>query len=305
MAAASNPAIEKLFAEFSEKIPEHELEILLESAFHRAFPDRPRLTRQQLHSGVVLPEGGWITQARLWAEKRFAARVPLQHLTREQNFFGRYFEVGPEVLIPRPETEVLVERVLAWISSCGGASLLGADIGTGSGVIPITCLLESGPGLRMVATEASPEALRRAQDNSRVLGVSGETIAWISPRDERDVTASLQEWVARAGRKLDFLVSNPPYLRRDRDEVDEEVENFEPSLALFAPEQDPLFYYREISRSAHLLLRAGGRVFLELPHERADEIRRLFEAGFDEVRILPDLAGKSRVLEAKLNAWTR
>jgi release factor glutamine methyltransferase len=305
MKAAANASLAKFFADFSGKIPEHELEMLLEAAFHREFPARPRLARQQIHSGAALPEGDWITQARLWADKRVATRVPLQQLTREQNFYGRYFEVGCEVLIPRPETEVLVERVLSWISASRGAALLGADIGTGSGIIPITLVLESGPALRMLATEVSPEALRRAQDNARSLGVSAGAISWITPRDTADVTNSLLEWIERSQRKLDFLVSNPPYLCRDRSEVEEDVEQYEPALALFAPEEDPIFYYREISRAARDVVKAGGMIFLELPHERADEIRQLFDRGFEDVRILPDLAGKSRVLEAKLSPWTR
>ena len=305
MAASTNFAIVQFFTDFSEKLPMHELEMLLEAAYHREFPDLPRLSGHQIRSGAVRSEGAWVTQARIWAEKRLVARVPLQHLTREQNFYGRYFEVGPEVLIPRPETEVLVESVLGWISAKRDAALVGAEIGMGSGVIAITLALEAGTGLQLLATEVSPEALRRAQDNAKHLGVPAEAITWIASRDESDVVESLLEWVGRSRRKLDFLVSNPPYLRRDRDEVDEEVENFEPPLALFAPEGDPLFYYREVSRSAHLLVKAGGSVFLELPHERADEIRGLFGDGFESVRILPDLAGKSRILEAKLNAWTR
>jgi release factor glutamine methyltransferase len=305
MTVPANASLANFFSDFSGKLPEHELEMLLEASFHREFPERPRLTRQQLHSGATLPEGAWITQARLWAEKRLVSRVPLQQLTREQNFYGRYFGVGAEVLIPRPETEVLVEQVLSWLSTARGVAQLGADVGTGSGIIPITLILEAGDGLKMLATEVSPEALRRAQDNALQLGIPMEAICWITPRDTTDVTGSLLEWIERSKGRLDFLVSNPPYLKRDRGEVDEAVEEYEPALALFAPEGDPLFYYRQISRSARDLLKPGGKVFLELPHERADEIRRLFGEGFEDVRIIPDLAGKSRVLEAKLGPWTR
>ena len=304
MSPDQNQALQKFFSDFNGRLPAHELEILLEAAFHQEFPDRARLDRRQLYSGEPLPGTQWVTQARIWAQKRISPGVPLQHLTQEQNFYGRYFEVGPEVLIPRPETEVLVECVLSWLRSRAG-TCIGADIGTGSGVIAVTLILEAGPDLRMLATEASPESLRRAQDNARVLGVSTDAISWLAVRNEDDVVGPLVEWVGRERRLLDFVVSNPPYLRRDPAEVDEQVERSEPALALFAPESDPLFYYREIARGARQFLKPGGMLFLEIPHERAEAIRALFGEGFEELRILPDLAGKSRVLEAKLLPWTR
>lgn len=296
--------IQKFFDDYAGKIPEHELEILLEAAFHHEFPTIRRLQRPQLRSGESLPGSEWITQARIWAEKRIQAGVPLQHLTREQCFFGHYFEVGPEVLIPRPETEVLVERVLGWLRSFSGMALFGADLGTGSGVIPISLLLESAPGLRMLATESSPEALRRAQDNALRLGVESGII-WLAVEESSDVLGRVREWCDRGQRKLDFLVSNPPYLLRDATEVEAEVARFEPPQALFAPESDPLFYYRKIAEEASAVLRKGGRLFLEVPHERADQIQSLFFRRFENVEIHPDLTGKSRILEAELTAWTR
>ena len=305
MRVAENTLLQKFFEDFSGKLPSHELEILLEASFHREFPERQRLNRQQIYSSESLPGVTWLTQARIWAEKRVGLGIPLQHLTGEQNFYGRYFEVGPEVLIPRPETEVLVERVLSWLTASGVSSLLGVDIGTGSGVIPITLLLERQSQLRMLTSEASPEALRRAQANARMLGVSEDRISWVFVKEIEKVIEPILEWTMRTGCMMDFLVSNPPYLRRDSCEVETEVESFEPSSALFPPIPDALFYYREISRGAHQVLKVGGMVFLEIPHERADQIRELFSAQFEDIRITSDLAGKSRVLEAKLKPWIR
>ena len=305
MSDSKNPSLQNFFSDYSGKLPEHELELFLEAAFHQRFPDRVRLQRQQLYSGEALPDGDWIIQARIWAEKRLVAKVPLQHLTREQNFFGRYFEVGPEVLIPRPETEVLVNVVLEWLRAQQRGTVWGADIGAGSGIIPITILLESAPGLRMFATEVSPEALRRAQENASQLGVSGDSLIWIQPKDPSDVTTTLQGRIGGEAGKVDFLVSNPPYLRRDSIEVEESVERSEPAQALFAPDEDLLFYYRQIARAAPQLVASGGMVFLEIPHERSRQIRELFVQGFDDVRVIPDLAGRARVLEARVSQWTR
>lgn len=299
MSHSSSGLVQEFFQDFSKKLPIHELEILLESAFHREFPLLDRLDRQQLYSGEFLPGSSWVTQARLWAEKRLLSGVPIQHLTREQCFFGRYFEVGPEVLIPRPETEILVAHVLQWLSRQQGVDVFwGAEIGTGSGIIPLTLALESGCRVKMTATELSEDALRCAQRNADRFQGSRDAIEWISIRSDQDVLDSLQLVVKQRHRPFDFLVSNPPYLINTPDEVDPDVERFEPAGALFAPVADALFYYREIASHAHRVVRPGGRVFLEIPHERQKEIQSLFQEFFEEVRIFSDLAGKSRVLEA-------
>ena len=299
--------LKKFLEDYSQKLPPHELEILLESAFHQAFPEQPRLERQQIYSVEELPDGEWITQARIWAEKRLLAKVPLQHLTREQCFFGRYFEVGPEVLIPRPETEVLVETVLSRIKRTSDYPMqVGAEVGTGSGIIPITLLKESSKLKQMVATELSEDARFRAKKNASQNAVPKEALTWLSVSDSSHVLQPLLTWQKSSRVVFDFLVSNPPYLRDDPNEVEEEVSRWEPPHALFAPEGDPLFFYREMAQGAHLLLRSGAWVFLEIPHERADNIVRLFLShSFSEVRILPDLTGKSRILEARLDSWTK
>ncbi|MBU6376703.1 MAG: peptide chain release factor N(5)-glutamine methyltransferase [Bdellovibrionales bacterium] len=297
--------MQNFFSDFSGKLPDHELELLLESAFHRRFPNSPRLSRQMIYSEDFSSDLDWVTQARIWAEKRLSSRVPLQHLTREQNFFGRYFEVGPEVLIPRPETEVLMESVLHWIGQENRGVVFGAEIGTGSGIIPITLALESRSVLRFLATELSPEALRRAQDNAKLLGLSSDAITWIKIQDRSDVTSTLLQWVQRSSKKLDFLISNPPYLKEGFGETEDQVEKFEPSEALFAPEHDPLFYYRAVASAASSLVEPGGMIFLEIPHERAQSIADLFGDGFEAVRVIPDLTGKSRVLQAKVSVWMK
>ncbi|NDD90498.1 HemK family protein methyltransferase [bacterium] len=305
MSSYKSVVMQHFFSDFSGKLPAHELELLLESAFHRRFPDSPRLNRQMIYSDDFSSDLDWVTQARIWAEKRLSSRVPIQHLTREQNFFGRYFEVGPEVLIPRPETEVLMESVLNWLGQENRGVVFGAEIGTGSGIIPITLALESRSVLQILATELSPEGLRRAQDNANHLGLSPDAITWIKIQDRSDVTSTLLQWVERSSKKLNFLVSNPPYLKQGFGEAEEQVEKFEPAEALFAPEQDPLFYYRAIAGAASSLMEPGGMVFLEIPHERAQAISELFSIGFESVRVIPDLTGKSRVLEAKVGVWTK
>jgi len=298
--------LKDLFKDFGGKLPQHELEMLLEAAFHQEFPLRERLNRRQLYSGEELPQGQWLTQARIWAEKRLLARVPLQHLTRDQCFFGRYFEVGPEVLIPRPETEVLVDRAITSLRPlCRTGECRGVEIGAGSGAISITLALELGETLHMVSTEVSEESWERARANASKFDLNTERVDWMKLSDPDDVMTSLRDQVQILGRPFDFLITNPPYLLDSSLEVDEEVAMSEPRLALFAPEGDPLFYYREIAEHARAVLKPGGWVFLEIPHERAEEIRSLFESDFEQIQILPDLAGRSRVLEAKLTVWTK
>ena len=177
--------------------------------------------------------------------------------------------------------------------------LKGAEIGLGSGAISITLLAELGLGLSMVGSELEAPALGLALRNAERHGVVGR-LEGVSVEDAKKV---LEPLVARG--PFDFLVSNPPYLARDSAEVEAEVLRFEPASALFAPEGDLLYFYREIARGAVNLLKPGGVVWLEVPHERAHAIEALFlepGSGFGQVRLLKDLAGRDRVLEARLSA---
>jgi release factor glutamine methyltransferase len=289
----------ELLSAYRAELPEHEIEMLLEAAYAAAHPDRPRPVRAQLH-GLIggIEAGQWLIQAEEWIARRIREKIPVQHLTQEAHFHGRILDVGPEVLLPRPETEALVDIMLAelkgWPSS---GPIRGAEIGLGSGAISITLLSELGSSLLMVGSELEAPALRLALRNAERHGVAGR-LEGLAVQDARRVLEPL------AGRgPFDFLVSNPPYLARDSAEVQDEVSRFEPAAALFAPEGDLLYFYREIARGAVNLLKPGGIVWLEVPHERASLIEELFKApgsGFGRVSLLKDLAGRDRILRARV-----
>lgn len=213
----------------------------------------------------------------------------LQHLTGRQAFRNHEYEVGPDVLVPRPETEQLVEEVFVRLKREAG--LKGLEIGIGSGVIS-TELLSEIPELSMVATEVSPVAFRRAKSNARrILGY------WRAEKrlDLRLVAGPTRIYeVLDEREQFDFLVSNPPYLT-GKDPVEAEVKAHEPGVALFAPESDAVYFYRAFADRADLFLKPGGFIACEIPSERSDEIQKLFRSRW-KVEIVRDLAGRERVL---------
>lgn len=237
----------------------------------------------------------------VWAQAR-AAGKPLEHLTRSRQFLDHVYEVGPEVLIPRPETEVLARAAMERLEASKPA--LGLEIGLGSGVLSIE-LLSRFPGLRMLATELSSRARGLARRNAeRILGSSGGSsggaLRILEPAGPLDVIETLAGELSRSGfAGADFLISNPPYLAGVAEAEKEVLEN-EPHEALFASHPDPSFFYSEIARKGAALLKAEGWLFLELPHERAELIGEMFrDRGWSGVEILKDLAGRGRVLVAR------
>lgn len=250
--------------------------------------------------------GDWLALAGAWAHERMDRGTPVQHLTGEACFYGRFFACGPAVLIPRPETEVLVESALREIGSSSATAITGAEIGIGSGIISITLLLEHRGLLAMVASEISSDATQVALQNASRFGVTAGQLS--IQKSDGEVWEPLLSGRPPGG--FDFLVSNPPYLMSGGDasvgEVESGVAEYEPHQALFAPAGDPTFFYRRIAEGAPRLLRPGGWVWLEIPHERADEIASIFERydpglglRFVKVRVIKDLTGRPRVLAAQ------
>jgi len=227
---------------------------------------------------------------------------PLQHLTGFQVFLDHEYEVGPEVLIPRPETEVLLIAAVAELASKQITPKLGLEIGLGSGILSIE-LLARYPELFMVATEYSQTAYDRAQKNAEKIlgtGLSGvQRLSAVRVEDSLQVWEPFQKILPSAETRADFLISNPPYLTQG-DSIDEDVLKFEPHEALFSPTQDPLFFYRAIADKAGAFIKEEGYVFAEMPHERASEIVALFPTPLWNVEILPDLNQRDRVLIARL-----
>lgn len=218
----------------------------------------------------------------------------LQHLSGFQTFLNHEYEVGPDVLIPRPETEVLVAHAIEELAIHYREPVSGIEIGTGSGAISIELLVRFKM-LHINASELTPEAEKRALSNAaRILGVQAARFQIRRAANSKDV------WGAFDVKKpAQFLISNPPYLAGQH-EADAEVHAHEPAAALYAPTEDPLHFYREIAREAVNYLIPGAPIFLEIPHERSGEINNLFSSALWDVKILKDLNQRDRVLSAKL-----
>ncbi len=218
---------------------------------------------------------------------RRANREPLQYALGTQEFCGLKFEVAPAVLIPRPETEGLVDLISRL--PLGKRPVI-ADVGTGSGCIALS-LAHRLPQAALFATDCSAEALRVARRNAQRLGAAGQ-VTFL----EGDLLAPL---VAQglAGR-ADIIVSNPPYIaEREWDSLQPEVRLFEPRVAL-AGGEDGLAVYRRLVPEAADVLRAGGWLIMEIGQGQAESVRAFIEATgrYGTVDIRPDPAGIERVV---------
>ncbi len=234
----------------------------------------------------------------LLLERRIAGE-PVQYLTGRQEFWGLDFEVNPDVLIPRPETEHLIEVALERLGPRRhSSSLRVADVGTGSGCVAIALAREL-PGAHFVAIDLSPAALRTAARNAARHEVS-HRIRFV----QGDLLAPLQGEIAAGAPRVDLVVSNPPYIGlREAASLPREVREHEPHSALFAGETGNELYAPLLSQSAAILL-PGGFVALELGHLSLDPVRSLLEGGppwcaFAAAR---DLAGIPRVASAERSA---
>ena len=212
---------------------------------------------------------------------------PVQYVLGETEFYGLPFKVSPAVLIPRQETEELVQKVA---QRYAGKHVKIWDVGTGSGCIAVT-LAKLLTDALVFATDISEDALKVARRNAESNGV-GVTFA---RHDMRDT-----ERLPFGDTCFDVIVSNPPYIpASDRATMHRNVTDYEPSLALFVPDDDKLWCYRALARLAQQTLVPNGRLFAETYHDFHDELTELFhQHGFKDVRSLKDLNGRLRFVEA-------
>lgn len=211
--------------------------------------------------------------------------IPLQHLTGEQEFMGLTFVVNKHVLIPRQDTECLVEIVLKHLHD--GMHIL--DMCTGSGCILIS-LLHYSNDCCGVGVDLSEDALKVAKENADRLGNN-------SISDTMDITFVHSNLFEKVDGKFDIIVSNPPYIKTEViDTLMPEVKNFEPIMALDGTE-DGLFFYRKIIAEAKAFLHRGGQLFFEIGYDQGDEVSNLMlDAGYVDVEVSKDLAGLDRVV---------
>ena len=228
------------------------------------------------HPDVTLTEPQLIHFNELLARR--AKHEPMQYILGEQEFYGLSFLVTPEVLIPRPETEHLVEAALACLPLDQAARV--ADVGTGSGAIAVA-LADARPALQVTALDLSPPALHIAKLNAERHGLSAH-IYFL----ESDLLASV------ANQRFDMIVANLPYVAAE-EVLEEQVRRWEPALALYAGPRGTELYERLIPQASRALL-PGGWLLLEIGHGQHEEIQSLL-AGWREIRFIADLQGIPRV----------
>ena len=218
-----------------------------------------------------------------------AKRIPLQHITGEQEFMGFSFQVNEHVLIPRQDTETLVEEALGVLKP----KMEILDLCTGSGCILLS-LLKLGEkqgiaGLKGTGADISREALKVAEENGRRLEIPEDRVAWV----RGDLFEKLEG-------PFDLLVSNPPYIPSgELSGLQEEVRLHDPALALDGHE-DGLYFYRRIATEAGKYLRDGAFLMLEIGWDQGEAVRGLLEAaGYREVEVKKDLSGNDRVVRGR------
>ncbi len=212
---------------------------------------------------------------------------PIQYITQKAWFMGETYGVNESVLIPRPETEELVEWIIDY-ATIKNTSLKILDIGTGSGCIAIA-LQKALPSCSISAIDISEAALNTAKINATALNTN---IEWI----QEDIlqTAYLPE-------NYDVIVSNPPYIPyKEKTDMQVQVKNFEPNIALFVTNEDPLIFYRTIARLGKQYLNPNGQLFFEMHYDQGKALLALFEEMGYHAEIKKDMFGKDRMLRASI-----
>ncbi len=220
---------------------------------------------------------------------RLKKHEPVQYILGEAHFLDLKLEVTPATLIPRPETEELVMWICENVDTTDAKVL---DIGTGSGCIALG-IKSQKPEFTVEAWDMSREALKTAKSNARNNGLE---ILF----DRVDILSFEPE--EKHFQKYDIIVSNPPYVRESEKKLMEpNVVEHEPHLALFVNDNDPLIFYREISKKATRMLKEGGFLFFEINEAFGDEVKQLLSGlGFRDIEVKSDLSGKGRMVKARI-----
>lgn len=220
------------------------------------------------------------------ALERLKNHEPIQYILGEAEFFGLPFDVNPSVLIPRPETEELVEWILQSLDPARKLRIL--DVGTGSGCIAVS-LAKNLPHAEVFAWDVSSSALQVARQNAQ--------------KNETNIYFEKQDILALDENEMpifDVVVSNPPYVRTlEKSQMKENVLNHEPHLALFVEDHDPLLFYRKIALLSARGLSPQGLLFFEINREFGEETKNLLvESKFRNIKLRADLSGNHRMIQA-------
>lgn len=262
----SSSEIDRIFFWIAEKIldkPEHILRLALEEEWWE-FEEKKN---QFLFKLVLLKD-----------------HTPIQYILGETEFYGMKFFVNENVLIPRPETEELVEWILKDVKNAG---LKIIDIGTGSGCIPIV-LKKNLPNASVWAMDFSEKAIETAQINADY--------------HQTDIQFLQNDFLHMNFKELpefDLIVSNPPYIgETEKNEMDENVVKFEPHSALFVPDENPLIFYEKIVEFAKQKLKPNGKIFVEINQNLARETKELFQNNFENTELKKDISENFRMIKA-------
>lgn len=234
-------------------------------------------------------------QQLLQIQNRLLQHEPLQHILGQADFYGLKFNVSPDVLIPRQETEELVYWILETIKKNKRLNPLSVlDIGTGSGCIPIT-LKKKKSALKVAAIDVSKAALTIAKENA-IINDTDIQFHYLN-------ILETAEWAVFKNQSLDIIASNPPYIPYEETRLmSKNVVDFEPHLALFVKNENPLVFYETIATFALQKLRLGGYLFFECNEFNAPKVKEMMEAkGFVQVELAQDLNGKDRMVRGKSN----
>ncbi|WP_434978909.1 peptide chain release factor N(5)-glutamine methyltransferase [Daejeonia sp. YH14] len=278
--------IKKYFREeLSELYTDSEVSVLSSVFLEKITGFSTRQLRRLLHQEMLADDVGKIKDilAQLKTGK------PYQHILGEAEFYGRTFKVSKNVLIPRPETEELVEIAITEIKNSplfsGRKNFRVLDIGTGSGIIPVTIKCKF-PEAEVSAVDISQEALDVARHNAE----THQTKIRFIQSDFLEETTN-EVW--------DVIISNPPYIgKEEENEISDGVKKFEPLTALFSPVDDPLIFYRKIAETATRHLSDNGMIFLEINQKFGKETLDLFRQ-FRFSELIRDLSGNDRFVVVK------
>lgn len=242
-------------------------------------------TQQILHQNTAFNQAQ-VDEIEKYTEQLICGK-PIQYILGKAWFMGQNFIVNENVLIPRPETEELVEWIISY-ANIKNKTLSILDIGTGSGCISIT-LKMALPHCEVSALDISKEALKVAQLNANNLNVS---VQWM----EQNIldTVALEN-------AYDIIVSNPPYIPiGEKESMQKQVVYFEPSIALFVPNEDPLIFYRTIAKMAKQSLSKNGQLFFEIHYDQGNAVLTLLNELNFHAELRQDSFGKDRMIRASL-----
>ncbi len=246
--------------------------------------------RMDLYLRFDQPLSKYETESYRKALKRRATKEPLQYIIGEVEFYGLVFNVNPKVLIPRQETEILVETIIE--NSTSGSDVKILDIGCGSGNIIIS-LIKNIKNSNGVSIDISDDAIIIAKENA-VKNEVANNISFV----KKDI---LNDDIENLG-KFDIIVSNPPYVSKNEFEtLQKEILEHEPKIAL-TDFNDGLSFYKTISEKAPILLRPNGQLFFEVGYNQAEQVQNIMkENGFNKINIVKDYSDIERVVYGELN----